>query len=365
MARPLLWRRTGFVLLVSALMLSAGATASDFGGLARKADHAVEAHPGIGVEYGALQVADGVRLRSMVTRPGKADGRLPAVLFVGWLSCDTVEIKPGASDGWSRMLEGLVRRSDAVVMRVDKRGVGDSEGGPCDALDYDTELADYRKALATLKQMPGVDPRRVVVFGASMGGTMAPLLADDGVAGVMDWGAGALTWFERTLAFERNAMQLSGKGLNTIDQAVRDRQDLLHAYLARGQSPAQFSAAQPSLKPVWESMVGTSGNLHYGRPAAFHQQAQRQSWASAWSRLKVPALVVHGENDWFEEARGFELIATVNPAVRVVRIPGLDHHFTRYGSLSEAFADKGGPADADAALNVMLPWLAQTFAAGR
>ncbi|HJW44914.1 MAG TPA: alpha/beta hydrolase [Lysobacter sp.] len=352
-------------LLLFLLAHAASAAPVDLGGLTRRSSHAVESHGGVVTEYGALRVSPDVRLRTFLTRPEKAAANQPAVLFVGWLSCDTVEIEPRATSGWSRMLEGLIRRSNAIVMRVDKRGVGDSEGGPCSALDYNTELADYRLALAELKRTPGVDPGRVVVFGASMGGTMAPLLAGDGVAGVMDWGAGALTWLERTLAFERNALQLSGKSPALLDQAVRDREDFLHAYLVRGESPAAIAAAQPRQKVVWESLVGVSGELHYGRPPAFHQQAQQQSWAAAWSRVRVPAIVLYGSNDWFEEPRGFDLISAVNPNVRVVRIPGLDHHFTRYGSLQEAFADKGGPADADAALNIMLPWLATTFSQAR
>jgi pimeloyl-ACP methyl ester carboxylesterase len=352
--------------LLLALAQVATAAPGDSGGLARRVNHATEAHPGVTTEYGALQVAPGIRLRTFLTRPEGVAASAPAVLFLGWLSCDSVELRRNATDGWSRMLEGLVRGSNAVVMRVDKRGVGDSEGGPCAALDYTTELADYRKALATLKQTPGVDPQRVVVFGASMGGTMAPLLAEDGVAGVIDWGAGALTWFERTLAFERNALQLSGKTPGGgIDQAMRDRQHFLHAYLVRGESPARIIAAQPRQKAVWEALVGVSDGMQYGRPAAFHQQAQQQSWAAAWSRVKVPALVLYGGNDWFEDARGFELIGTINPGVRVLRIPGLDHHFTRYGSLKDAFAEAGGQVDAEAALAVMLPWLEQTFAAAR
>ena len=44
-------------------------------------------------------------------------------------------------------------------------------------MDYDTELADHKQALAQLKQRDDVDPNRIVIFGGSIGGTYAPLIA--------------------------------------------------------------------------------------------------------------------------------------------------------------------------------------------
>ena len=52
---------------------------------------AAETHPGLDTEYGELLPGDGSRLRTIVTRPKNSTGRLPAVLFVQWLSCDSIE----------------------------------------------------------------------------------------------------------------------------------------------------------------------------------------------------------------------------------------------------------------------------------
>ena len=68
-----------------------------------------------------------------------------------------------------------------------------------------------RGARRKLRSRSDVDPQRIVVFGGSIGGTYAPLLAaGEDVAGVMIWGAGATTWAERMLKFERNALELGG-----------------------------------------------------------------------------------------------------------------------------------------------------------
>ena len=74
-----------------------------------------EQHPGIRLERPMFQAADGTRLRAIVTKPQSARGRGPAILFVQWLSCDSVEIPTGDKDGWALMLEQVVRRSGALV----------------------------------------------------------------------------------------------------------------------------------------------------------------------------------------------------------------------------------------------------------
>ena len=93
-------------------------------------------------------------------------------------------------DGWSRMLRRLAQESGMAMMRTEKAGVGDSEGD-CASLDYETELADHRAALAALNGPRTWIRDRIVVFGASMGGNFAPLVAaGEPVAGVMIWGGG-------------------------------------------------------------------------------------------------------------------------------------------------------------------------------
>jgi dienelactone hydrolase len=122
---------------------------------------------------------------------------------VQWLSCDSIELQPDAQDGWSLMLQRVLHDTGMLVMRTDKAGVGDSIGHSCETLDYDTELAHHRAALAQLRRHPQVDPQRIFIFGVSMGATMAPLIAQgQPIRGIATWGGGARTWFERMIALD-------------------------------------------------------------------------------------------------------------------------------------------------------------------
>src|SRR5262249_35124943 len=85
-----------------------------------------ETNPGVAIEYGSVVSARGHRVRTVTTRPTAAAGHLPVIVFIPWLSCDTVEWPRGPRDGWSRTLYAVATGVDAVLVRVDKPGVGDS-----------------------------------------------------------------------------------------------------------------------------------------------------------------------------------------------------------------------------------------------
>src|SRR5688500_11342480 len=271
--------------LACCLPIATHAASSVEGDLPRREGRALEEIPGLDSRYGVLQAPDGTRLRTILTRPAGTGGRLPAILFVQWLSCDSIELPAKQQDGWSRMLRRVAQESGYAVMRTEKAGVGDSEGD-CAALDYETELAHHRAALEALRRSPDVDPQKIVVFGASMGGNYAPLVAAGvPVAGVMIWGGGAKTWFERMLGFERRAKQFAAVPPAELDAHMHALARFFVAYLLDRRDPAVIEREQPALAGTWQKIVGTGPGTHYGRPLAFHQQAAAQDWAAAWGRI--------------------------------------------------------------------------------
>lgn len=359
--------RTSLFLFFALAAASASAESTVSGDLPRAGDTPLEIIDGLDSRYGVLETRDGARLRTILTRPSGSRRRLPAILFVQWLSCDSIELPASQTDGWSRMLRRVARDSGAVMMRTDKAGVGDSEGGPCAELDYETELDHHRDAFAALRRSEHVDPERIVVFGASMGGNMAPLVAGrQDVAGVMIWGGGAHTWFERTLGFERRAKEFQGMPAAELDRYLKRLVRFLNGYLLDAQAPDAIVQREPELDGIWAQIVGTGEGTHYRRPLAFHQQAQAQNWPAAWAAVQAPVLALYGEYDWFESADAHRLVADLvnrNRAGqgRFVVIPATDHHFMRYPDRLAAFRGEGGTVNADAAAGEMLRWLGEVL----
>jgi pimeloyl-ACP methyl ester carboxylesterase len=302
-----------------------------------------ESHACCETKHDFVRMSDGSRLQTIVTRPREVAGRLPAILFVAWLSCDSVELQAGAEDGWSRFQRALVSDTGAVVMRVNKAGVGESDG-VCAQTDFDTEVAGYRAAFDALKRMDGVDSGALAIVGASMGGAIAPLVAQgESLKAVAVWGTFAGTWLEHMLEHERRRLALAGAPPAVVNEKMRGLSELHARILFDRLLPRDVPESRPELRPLW---YGEPEGL-YGRPASFHQQVQAANLVAAWEKVQAPVLAVHGEFDWImsraDHERIAEVVNRVRPgSARFVSIPRTNHHFWFFDSPETAFRQEGG-----------------------
>jgi pimeloyl-ACP methyl ester carboxylesterase len=314
------------------------------------------------VLYDAIRDTAGHRLRVIVTHPDApkhVSSRFPVIYVVGWLSCDTVEAPPGTQDGTQRMLQAIAQIPGFATVRLEKQGIGDSEGD-CAATDFTTELAAYRQAFRHLKDYPFVDPERIFLFGMSNGGGFAPLVPEGApVRGYVVDGGWIKTWFEHMLEIERRRLALSGHVPSEINSLMKSVERLYSAYLLECRSPREIFAKQPELKTVWEG----ADDQQYGRPIAYYQQLQDLDLMSAWSAVRVPVLALHGEYDWIMSRSDFELLVelvnrNVPGSAEFVALPHTGHTFEHYASLQSAFEGKQLPFDEGVAQRVA-EWFTQ------
>lgn len=282
------------------LALSLGSLGAD---LPRKSGP-IESYPGIGVQLGQVAVADGTLLRTIVTRPHAASGKLPAVFFVGWLSCDSMEAA-SEFDGFSTLIRRVVQAPGYMTFRVDKPGVGDSQGD-CSKTDFTTELEGYRAAFRAMLADPRVDASHIIVLGMSNGGGVAPLVAEKtpvhAYISVSGWGR---TWLEHMLEHERLRLTLSGKSPPEVTRQMQLFAEFYDEYLNGKKTPGEVLAAHPEMKDIWYDQADSQ----YGRPAAFYQQLQGLNLAEAWSHVQAPVLVARGAQDWIMSRADAEAIA--------------------------------------------------------
>ncbi|MBL8717497.1 MAG: alpha/beta fold hydrolase [Myxococcales bacterium] len=256
-----------------------------------------ETVPGATVEYG--QIDRDVSLRTIVTRPA---ARAPAVLFLQGIGPSSLDFVGGAPP-IARLLHGLAAEG-LVTMRLERRGVGDSEG---ELPDFDTEVADAQAALAWLRARPFV--QGVVLLGHSLGGMVAPLL--EGAIARVVYGTTARPWF------------------TTLEEGTR-RQLLL-----RGASAAEIDAAWAE-----ERRALDEDEIVHERSRAFHQQLAATDLASAWRRRAARMLVLAGEHDWVVDGEEqADVAALAGGEIRT--LPGLDHAFTHHDSLAASLAAYG------------------------
>ena len=315
------------------------------GSLEVVADVPLEQTEGLETEYGTITTSEGLRLRSIVTRPEGTNGRLPAIFLTQWVSCDTIVFP----EGRDTQLRLLAQQSGMAMIRIERAGTGDSEGPGCDKLDYDTEVRHYREALVQTKQHPWVDPQRVVILGSSLGSTIAPLVAqNNNVAGVMVQGGGAVTYLERMIYFERLYVERSGVVKpEDIHPEMLQRMAFLQYYLIGQKTPDEVVSDHPELAGVWQKIRGTDPENHYGRPFAWHWQAAEKNFLATWLSLDVPIMVVFGEYEQFESRHGHRMIVDMinrkTPgAAQWLEIAKADHGLTLYPDPYSAYTYENG-----------------------
>ncbi len=329
---------------LSALLLSCAITAPGLSAVPAQDRAAQAAKPrpreqfqNAEVLYDWVTNRSGQRLRTFTTRPRLTSGKVPVIFFVGWLSCDSMEYPDSATrDGFGILLRRLIEESGFATVRMDKPGVGESEG-VCEQADFQAEIEGWQAAFGSLSKYDFADADRVFVIGLSNGGGFSPLAAGKhAVRGFVSAGSWGRTWYEHMLELERRRLTGQKKSPEEIDAAQKIYSQFYDLYLNGGMTPGQILASHPDWKPLW----GDSPSGQYGRPAAFYQQLQRLNLGEVWQRVDAPVLVIRGSADEMMSRADSETIAeTVNRMhagrARYVEIDGMSHGFTRSGKFCD------------------------------
>ncbi len=275
-------------------------------------------------EYGELAVA-GARLRTIAVH---AAAPRALVLVIQGIACESIDHALDPDAPLAALVTGWAR-AGVSSLRFDKRGVGDSEGAPCATIDFHTELADARAALAFAGAAARERGLPLVVFGHSVGGIIAALLARD-VAGVIVYGTPVMRWLDCLLDSTERQLVMRGAGDDEIT--------------------ARLAAIRE---------LARTGELN-GRSAAYHEQLHALDLEAAWREVTAPVLVLRGEHDWVvrpdDQARIAEL---ARGTTSIVDLPGLDHLFGHHADRDASLRDYGiGRAD-PSIIRATLAWLEQ------
>jgi pimeloyl-ACP methyl ester carboxylesterase len=286
------------------------------------------------VVYGWVTNSKGQKLRTFITRPRNASGKVPLIFFVGWLSCDSMEYPNGAgNDGFGALMLRLIDESGYATVRMDKPGVGESEGD-CSKADFQSEIEGWKAAFDSIAGYDFIDPHRVFVFGLSNGGGFSPLVVGNhpvrGYISASSWGR---TWYEHMLELERLRLTQAGKSPSETNSSIKAFTEFYNLYLMKGLTPREVLAQHPDWRDLWYD----SPDGQYGRPAAFYQQLQGLNLGELWQGVEAPVLVIRGSADTIMSRADSEAIAqTVNQShtghARYLEVDGMDHGFKVQGA---------------------------------
>jgi pimeloyl-ACP methyl ester carboxylesterase len=317
----------------------------------------------IQVLYDAVDAHE-AKVRSLLTKPIDIARKLPAILYLQGLGCDSIEW-PWSEPQLTRELIYRLTRAGFVVMRSEKSGVGDSTGAPCRDVGFQDEVALFVSALRKLKSYAFVDSENVFLFGHSAGGWVAPLVAaTEPVKGIVVYGTVVRPFGEYFVENRRRNLWLrSQPDLPQLEDDQRLVAQLLHYLFAEKRSVREVTAIHPELAAIAKELFPQDDEHLIGLRSLRHfRELNEQNLARAWASLDIPVLALIGEFDIRTLPMDHEYIAAIVNA----RHPGkgtwqvlakMDHGFAVHQSLKDGAAHEFVGPFGEQAVQQTLSWI--------
>jgi hypothetical protein len=302
-----------------------------------------ESYAGAQVAYGAVPF-EGGQLREILVRPTAAAPDGPVVYFIPGYTCSSVE-SPDPQAVYHQLFAALLARG-ITVYRVEKPLVGDSVGTPdCRTTDFDVELAAFEAGWKALTGKHAVHPDRVFLFGHSMGGIEAPMLASRAAIpprGIAVYGIGLRNWADyMTAIYTFQGFEIAGADPAEAAARVEVLRPVAYDLHFTDKTIDQIAAGDPARTEALRSLGWRGGVDVLGRSYLFWRDLARLNLPQAWRDSKSEVLAVYGESDLVAYVQDdHRLIAEVanhyRPGTgRVVAVPETDHGMRRIGDRAE------------------------------
>lgn len=319
---------------------------------------------GLEVVYDQV-VSLGKRIRVMATHP-EGKGPYPTIFMIGGIGAYSMDADYAAMP-YGNIL-GVLAKKYAIV-RIDKPGMGDSEGPAYADLLFDVELDAYRQALKLTKTFDFVNKDKIAIFGHSMGGAFGPLVAaEEPVAGLVVSGTLGKTWLEYMLENTRRQSLLAGATAGEVDTELREEAPVFYYLFNEALAPAEIKSQHPKLASIVDRVI-PDGKTYSGVGVPFFQQLAQKNLLDAYSKTRAQVAAIYCENDFLSCGEDHALVVdAVNKqrpgAAEYIRVPESDHGFSKTSSQLDSLQHwgRGGRDFNPKIIEVLDKWFEKVFA---
>lgn len=280
---------------------------------------------------------DGALRRLLLTKP-KGDGPFPVIVLMGGIGCYSVDVPPPQPFSYRDILYDFTRSGFATV-RIEKTGMGDSQGSPCSEQGFFDEVRGLEAGIRSLDRFSFLDRNRMIYFGHSMGGLSAPVVYRDlPCAGIIAVATSGIDWQEYEMINNRRQLELAHIPYDSIEVLLERHAAAMHEFYVQKRPVEEILREHPE----WQE------DLQFPASEKFMHDISDINLASYWKDVSCPTLFVYGTADFVTAANEHvwaqSIVNSYHPGMAdYIEIKGMDHGFNNSGTYQQAFDGTGGP----------------------
>lgn len=249
------------------------------------------------VIYGEFQYKNGYVRTIYKTLKGKKP--LGTIYFLQGLPCYSMD-NFQELDKTKQAIDAMVERGFAVY-RMEKGDMGDNmDCPPCETMGYHEELEMYKAGYTHLLSLKNVDKNTIFLFGHSMGGTTAPLLAEIfQPKGVVVYGTGFKPWIEYLCDAFVIQSQYYGEDLGKLRNLLEKYKPYYYDYFYGKKTIEEVTNTDEGLTAFQELLNydKTTQTAASGRHIKTFKELNECQTTMAWGNFKNDVLAIYGECD--------------------------------------------------------------------
>ena len=285
----------------------------------------------------------GNNLRSILHLPNNVKNP-PVVFYIQGYTCQSIEFSMVPNFTTKRLIDDWVKAGFAVF-RVEKPNIGDSKCDKgCFEMNFNEEIETFRQGYMQLKSDTRIDADQIFVFGHSIGGIIAPVLAAEfQPKGVITYGTVVNSWFEYMQELTRVQGEMFNRPDVEIERDIRVATPLWYGLFIEKKTPEEI--LQNSEIKAMLQQEGTLESFRNGmfinRHYSYWSTIQDLKLVTEWSKVQSSVLALYGEFDVqaLNSNHIYQIERIVNTKnsgkAQAKIIKGADHGFVRFSTMEE------------------------------
>jgi uncharacterized protein len=302
------------------------------------------------VIYGEFPYKNGYVRTIYKTLKGKTP--IGTIYFLQGLPCYSMD-NFKEQDMTRQALDAMVDRGFAVY-RMEKGDMGDNVNTPpCETLGFHEELNMYKAGYKNLLSLKNIDTSKIFLFGHSMGGVTAPLLAEKfQPKGVAVYGTVFKPWMDYLMDAFLLQPQYYGEDLAVLRDTIEAIKPYVYDYFYNNKTVEEICKT-PKGQMAMEIILGYDVKTKLaasGRSPLCHKELNQHNLAKAWRNTNSHVLAIYGECDIAaihpDDHRALvEYVNKMHPGKGTFWLaPKTTHTFEEIGTMEEFIKLQADPA---------------------